>query len=136
MRSLPNYKRNFRQKIKSEINVTPFVDVMLVLLIVFMITAPIMYNGFDIELPEFKGEAQHNNASVNITIDKDARIFLEQEAVESDKLILKIKALLVERPKLQVMLYSDKKINYGTVMRVFTALRQASIQNVTLVTEE
>jgi len=136
MRLAPNYKRNFRQKIKIEINVTPFIDVMLVLLIIFMITTPIARNGFDIELPEFKGEEKHNNVSINITINSDGKIFIEQEVVQHNKLIVKIKALLTESPELQVMLYADKKINYGTIMKVFNNLRQASIKNVTLVTEE
>ena len=129
-------QRKFRHKIKNEINVTPFVDVMLVLLIVFMVTAPIMHYGFDIELPESRGENINNIPNVNITIDKSSKLFLEQEEVHRTELIKKIRALIIERPDLQVMLHADKNINYGVVMNVFTALRHASIKNITFVTEE
>ncbi|MBY0580090.1 MAG: biopolymer transporter ExbD [Rickettsiales bacterium] len=125
-----------KNKIKSEINVTPFVDVMLVLLIIFMLTSHIINTGADIELPKSSENFSKKDDYLNISLDKHSNIYIQEIKIEKVDLIDKIKSILNEKPQIQIMIYGDQSTHYGDMIYVFSALRQASIDNVTLVTEE
>lgn len=126
----------YKNKIKSEINVTPFVDVMLVLLIIFMLTSHIINTGADIDLPKSSENFSKKGDYLNITVDKNSNIYIQETIIKKGELINKIKAILSEKPKIQIMLYGDQSTHYGDMIYVFSTLREASIDNVTLVTEE
>ena len=126
----------YKNKIKSEINVTPFVDVMLVLLIIFMLTSHIINTGADIDLPQSSENFSKKGDYLNITVDKNSNIYIQETIIKKGELINKIKAILSEKPKFQIMLYGDQSTHYGDMIYVFSTLREASIDNVTLVTEE
>ena len=126
----------YRNKIKSEINVTPFVDVMLVLLIIFMLTSHIINTGVDIDLPKTSENFSKKDDYLNIHVDKNSNIYIQETIIKKGELINKIKAILSENPKIQIMIYGDQSTHYGDMIYVFSTLREASIDNVTLVTEE
>ncbi len=126
----------YKNKIKSEINVTPFVDVMLVLLIIFMLTSHIINTGADIALPKSSENFSKKGDYLNITVDKNSNIYIQETIIKKGELINKIKAILSEKPQIQIMIYGDQSTHYGDIIYVFSTLREASIDNVTLVTEE
>lgn len=122
----------------SQINVTPFVDVMLVLLIIFMVTAPMMEQGFDVNLPEVEnapGIASKEEPLV-VTIDKRGRISIGQSKVKSSaKLIPLLQQVMKERKDKSVLLEADRAVAYGKVMQVMSAVKQAGISRVGMVTQ-
>jgi len=126
----------YKNKIKSEINVTPFVDVMLALLIIFMLTSHIINTGADIDLPKSSENFSKKGDYLNITVDKNSNIYIQETIIKKGELIIKIKAILSEKPQIQIMIYGDQSTHYGDMIYVFSTLREASIGNVTLVTEE
>ncbi len=115
----------------SEINVTPFVDVMLVLLIIFMITAPLLQQGIDVNLPQAKGKEMSPAERVVITIKKGDKIYLNKTAVTIKTLKLK----LSKRTNREVFLKADKDVPYGTVVAVMGELREIGIEKLGMVTE-
>ncbi len=119
----------------SEINVTPFVDVMLVLLIIFMVTAPMMIQGVNVSLPEAEAKAlpvQEEN--LIITIEKNGVIHINDYKVELDFLREKLSKILVGRKDREVFLKADKNIAYGLVVRVMSAIRNAGVEKIGMVT--
>jgi len=122
----------------SQINVTPFVDVMLVLLIIFMVTAPMMEQGFDVNLPEVEnapGIASKEEPLV-VTVDRRGRISIGQSKVQSTaKLIPLLKQVMKERKDKSVLLEADRSVAYGKVMQVMAAVKQAGISRVGMVTQ-
>ena len=133
---LNHISRKYKNKIKSEINVTPFVDVMLVLLIIFMLTSHIIKNGIDVDLPNSQESFTPKSNHLNITIDKHSNIYIQEMMVKKNELVKKVQSIINEEPNVNVMIYGDKDVNYGNILGVFSILKQASIDNVTLVTEE
>ena len=119
-----------------EINVTPFVDVMLVLLIIFMVTAPMLTSGVPIELPDSKGQQlQTNKEPVTISVDKSGKVFIQETEIKLDELGPKLKAIAKNGVEEQVFIRGDKGIDYGTVMRVMGRVKAAGFTKVSLVTE-
>jgi biopolymer transport protein TolR len=133
---LNHISHKYKYKIKSEINVTPFVDVMLVLLIIFMLTSHIIKNGIDVDLPNAQESFTPKSNHLNITIDKHSNIYIQEMMVKKSELVKKVQSVINEEPNVNVMIYGDKDVNYGNILGVFSILKQASIDNVTLVTEE
>ena len=133
---LNNYQKRYKSKIKTEINVTPFVDVMLVLLVIFMLTSHMITTGIDINLPAFAENFSKNEDYINISVDKKSTIYLQESMVKKEDLIKKVNALLKEKPNLQILLHGDKEVSYGEIIQIFNILKQAAIYNVILVTEE
>ena len=119
----------------SDINVTPFVDVMLVLLIIFMVTAPMMTQGVDVALPEATAEplpAEEENFM--ISIDNKATIFINDVPVTVDDLNEKLKRIMGNRSDREVYLKADKDIPYGTVVRVMSEIKLAGVEKLGMVT--
>ena len=119
-----------------EINVTPFVDVMLVLLIVFMVTAPLLTVGVPLELPETRGQQlQTNKEPVTISVDKSGKVFIQETEIKLEEIAPKLKAIAKSGYDEQIFIRGDKGIDYGTVMRVMGRVKLAGFTKVSLVTE-
>ncbi|MEN8757477.1 MAG: ExbD/TolR family protein, partial [Desulfobacterales bacterium] len=113
----------------SDINVTPFVDVMLVLLIIFMVTAPMMTQGVDVALPEATAEPlPAETEHLMISIDNKATIFINDVPVTVDDLNEKLKRIMSNRSDREVYLKADKDIPYGTVVRVMSEIKLAGVE--------
>lgn len=120
-----------RRQALSEINVTPFVDVMLVLLIIFMMTAPLLQQGIDVDLPQAKGKEMSPAERAIITIKKDGKIYLNK-----DKVTMKIlSATLSKNRNREVFLKADKDVPYGMVVTVMGELRSIGIEKLGMITE-
>lgn len=122
-------------RLMSDINVTPFVDVMLVLLVIFMVTAPMMMQGVDVALPEATTKplvAQKDNLVV--TIDKDQKVYINDFAVDTDYLREKLMKILENRADREVYFRSDKAVPYGAVVRVMAEIKGAGVEKLGMVT--
>ena len=120
----------------SDINVTPLVDVMLVLLIIFMVTAPMMMQGVDVSLPEATAEPlESEKENLIITVDKDNKVFINDFQVSVDGLGEKLKKILEGRSDREVYLKADKDISYGTVVKVMAEVKGAGVEKLGMVTE-
>jgi biopolymer transport protein TolR len=122
----------------AEINVTPFVDVMLVLLIIFMVTAPLLVSGVPVELPESRANAlDQKKEPLEISIDKKGAIFVDGQETRFDDLAAKLAPIAASQkpddPR-QIMLRGDRDIDYGNMMRVMGELNRAGLNSVSLVT--
>ena len=120
-----------RRQALSEINVTPFVDVMLVLLIIFMVTAPLLQQGVDVDLPKASGQTLSPSERVIITIKKGGKIYLDKTAVTLDTLREGLSGNTGE----EVFLKADKDVPYGIVVAVMGELREIGIEKLGMVTE-
>jgi biopolymer transport protein TolR len=120
----------------SEINVTPFVDVMLVLLIIFMVAAPLLQVGVPIELPQAKGkQLESNKEPLAISVKADGSVFIGETAVSLDEIAPKLKAIAKNGYDEQIFVRGDKGVAYGTVMRVMGRISAGGFRKVSLVTE-
>jgi biopolymer transport protein TolR len=120
----------------SDINVTPLVDVMLVLLIIFMVTAPMMMQGVDVSLPEATAEPlKSEKENLIITINKENQVFISDFQVSVDGLAEKLEKILEGRSDREVYLKADKDISYGTVVRVMAEIKGAGVEKLGMVTE-
>ena len=119
----------------SEINVTPMVDVMLVLLIIFMVSAPLLQQGVDVNLPKASaGAITQTSEPIVISIDAKQTITLDSKSYALSALSEKLGALSASRPNLQVLVQADQAVNYGVVAKVMAMLKKAQIHRVGLVT--
>jgi biopolymer transport protein TolR len=120
----------------SDINVTPFVDVMLVLLIIFMVTAPMMMQGVDVSLPEATSEPLDSEKEhLIITIDKKSQIFINDYKVSVEFLSEKLAKILEGRADREVFLKADKDMRYGTIVKVMAEIKGAGVEKLGMVTE-
>ena len=133
-----NARRHKRYKLKSEINVVPYIDVMLVLLIIFMVTTPMMNSNVDVNLPQADAKALHSKKdSLIVQVDKDGQLYLipnggKKEAVDENGLKLKVGAFMQANPELSVLVAGDTDGNYGGVYKVLADLQQAGVAKVGL----
>ena len=128
--------RRGRRALNSEINVTPFVDVMLVLLIVFMITAPLLTVGVAVDLPETEARAMPaNEEPLTITISADGLIYLQETVVELDTLVPRLQAIAGAGYESRVFIRADENADYGSVMRVMARISTAGYGNLGLITD-
>ena len=121
----------------SEINVTPFVDVMLVLLIIFMVAAPLLTVGVPIDLPETQAQAMEGDTEpLTVSINPDGKIFLQEEEVEADRLVSILQAIARNGLDERIFVRGDRDADYGTIMRVMGRLNAAGYRRIGLVTLE
>jgi biopolymer transport protein TolR len=131
--NLPSGRRGRGRAPMAEINVTPLVDVMLVLLIIFMVTAPLLTTGVPVDLPESKAAAlKQDKEPVTVSIDRAGVISIDQEQVADDALPSRLATLAGQQPP-QVFLRADRSLDYGRVMRVLGELNRAGLNKVALV---
>ncbi len=120
----------------AEINVTPFVDVMLVLLVVFMITAPLLTVGVTVDLPETTAPIlAGQDEPLAVTVNASGQIFLQETEVELKELVPRLTAITLNKPDTRIFIRGDKAIAYGVVMEVMGTLNDAGFIRVALVTE-
>ena len=133
-------RRHRRNPVMSEINVTPMVDVMLVLLIIFMVSAPLLTVGVPIDLPQTQAASleQADKEPLAISVNTEGKVFLQNTEIQIDELVPKLKAIAEARGTNgdeRIYVRGDKTVNYGTVMRVMGRLSAAGFRKVALVTE-
>ncbi|HYS49248.1 MAG TPA: protein TolR [Xanthobacteraceae bacterium] len=134
-------RRHRRSKVMSEINVTPMVDVMLVLLIIFMVSAPLLTVGVPIDLPQTQAKSLDQDReplTVSIKVEGQVlQVFLQNSEIKVDELVPKLQAITQARGGLDERIYvrGDRKVDYGSVMRVMGRLSAAGFRRVALVTE-
>lgn len=119
--------------VMSEINVTPFVDVMLVLLIIFMVTAPLLQQGIDVNLPKAKGKSMPPEERITIVIKKDKAIFMNDNHVSVDDLSQKLRAISRLNPN--IFLKADSEVPYGLVVQIMGEIKEAGIEKLGMITE-
>jgi biopolymer transport protein TolR len=127
--------RGRRKRPISDINVTPLVDVMLVLLVIFMITAPLMQQGIEVELPKTQTSGLTPEDPLIVSIKKDGKIFLQRAEVPLPELEGKLTAILETRGDGQVLLRADTHVEYGTVAKTLAVMRKAGAKQIGMVTE-
>ena len=131
-------RRHTRKPVMAEINVTPMVDVMLVLLIIFMESAPLLTVGVPIDLPQTKAKSlDQDKEPLTISVNTKGEIYLQNSEIKIEELVAKLQAVTQARGGSDERIYvrGDKKVDYGTVMRVMGRLSSAGFRRVALVTE-
>jgi biopolymer transport protein TolR len=129
--------RHRRHQPMAEINVTPFVDVMLVLLIIFMVAAPLLTVGVPIDLPETRATALESDSEpLTVSIGSDGRIFLQDSEVTAEQLVATLQAIASGGLNERIFVRGDRQADYGTVMRVMGRLNAAGYKRIGLVTLE
>ena len=131
-------RRHRRRGVMAEINVTPMVDVMLVLLIIFMVSAPLLTVGVPIDLPQTQAKSlDQDKEPLTVSVDTKGGVFLQNTEIKIDELVPKLQAITQARGGNDERIYvrGDRKVDYGTVMRVMGRLSAAGFRRVALVTE-
>ncbi len=129
-------QRRRKNHIKSEVNLTPLIDIMTSLLAIFMITAPLMTTGIPLDLPKGDGKAISSpKKTLDISIDAKGNIFLGEQKIKQGELVKKVTAIVQENPKIQMMISGDRKADYGNVIEVMALLRSAGFTQVGLKTD-
>jgi len=131
-------RRHRRNPVMAEINVTPMVDVMLVLLIIFMVSAPLLTVGVPIDLPQTQAKSlDQDKEPLTVSVNTEGKVFLQNSEIQVDELVPKLKAVTEARGGFdeRIFVRGDRKVDYGTVMRVMGRLSAAGFRRVALVTE-
>ena len=129
------FNRSIREPM-SEINVTPFVDVMLVLLIIFMVTAPLLTVGVQVDLPETSADSlPEESEPLTLTINSKGEVFIQETKIEFDNLIKKVLAVSKNRTDTRIYVRGDKTINYGRVLEIMGMLSGSGFTKVALISE-
>ncbi len=138
------YKPNphFRKKRMAEINVVPYIDVMLVLLVIFMVTAPFLMEGFRVKLPEAKAKAVEKSHSkpIIVSVDMQGRLYVNlgsdtSQPVDADTLVARVRAKRKLEPGIPVLIKGDTQADYGKVVNAMALLVQAGIDDFSLITK-
>lgn len=129
-------RRRMRGRPMTEINVAPFVDVMLVLVVIFMIAAPLLTVGVPVDLPQAAVDPLNEEKEpLIITVDAEGRVYLQESEIEQDLLIPRLVAVSEANPDLRVFVRGDRAINYGRVMEVMGLVSEAGFSKVALIAE-
>jgi biopolymer transport protein TolR len=131
-------RKHHRRRVMSDINVTPMVDVMLVLLIIFMVSAPLLTVGVPIDLPQSEAKSlDQDNQPLTISVNDAGKIYLQESEISLDDLLPKLQAIAQARGGTEARIYvrGDKKVDYGTMMQVMGRLSGAGFHKVALVTQ-
>src|ERR1700742_922812 len=131
-------RRGRRKAVMAEINVTPMVDVMLVLLIIFMVSAPLLTVGVPIDLPQTEAKSlEQDKEPLTISVNEQGKVYLQNSETDVNALIAKLQAIAQARGGTEARIYvrGDKSVNYGTMMKVMGQLSSAGFHRVALVTE-
>jgi biopolymer transport protein TolR len=131
-------KRRHQRRVMSEINVTPMVDVMLVLLIIFMVSAPLLTVGVPIDLPQSQAKTlDQDKEPLTVSVSNSGQVFLQNAEIKPEDLVAKLQAVAEARGGTEARVYvrGDKKVDYGTMMQVMGRLSGAGFHRVALVTE-
>ncbi len=124
------------KRLLSQINVTPFVDVMLVLLIIFMVTAPMMQEGIDVNLPKVEASGlEKTTEPIVITINRKGHIYINDKKFGASEFRKKIKAIAKRKQGEMVLLKADKAVPYGSVISAMASIRRAGIERIGMITE-
>jgi len=136
-------RRQGKHKVVSEINVVPYIDVMLVLLIIFMITAPLVQQGVEIDLPQANANpiSQDQKEPVILTVSKTGEYYLNvgqniEKPIEADVLVHRVATILKHKPDTPVLVRGDKDVDYGSVTTAMVLLQTAGVEQVGLMTEQ
>ena len=132
-----NKGRGSNYRPMAEINVTPMVDVMLVLLIIFMVAAPLLTSGVPIDLPDSKAKAisDEDNKPLEVSISKDGRIFVGETEVDENRIVTILTSMTEDNPDRRIYIRGDKGIDYGKVMSVLGTINGAGFNKVALISE-
>jgi len=129
-------RRSNRQSSFSEINITPMVDVMLVLLVIFMVAAPMMTTGVTVDLPKTSASPiQGQDEPLSVSITSDGRIFLQKTPIALEQIQPKLLAIAGQKKDTRIFVRGDKKVDYGRIMQVVSAINGAGFTKVALLTE-
>lgn len=137
----PTRRQRKRRGLMAEINVVPYIDVMLVLLIIFMVTAPLLHMGVDIQLPQSAAKSlQNDNEPVLVSINEGGQMYLTlggeaREAIDDDELVRKVRAFVDNNPKVSVLVGGDKRVDYGRIYQAMVLLQQAGVPHVGLMSQ-
>jgi biopolymer transport protein TolR len=134
-------RRSKRRKPMAEINVVPYIDVTLVLLIIFMITTPLLQTGVEVNLPnaEAKTVEPKKDPPIIVSIDKDGQFFIDlgdnkEEPVQEEDVLVRVSAVIRNKPETPVFIRGDKNVDYGKVVTIMAALKNAGVPSVGLMT--
>ena len=133
--------RRHKRKLKAEINVVPYIDVMLVLLIIFMVTAPLLNLGVDIQLPQSAAKSiQNDKEPAVVSVDEEGGLFLtlgasERESIDPETLVKKVSAFVKENPQLPVLVAGDQRADYGKIYQAMVLLQTAGVPKVGLMSQ-
>jgi biopolymer transport protein TolR len=136
--SVGGHRRRRRHGVMSEINVTPMVDVMLVLLIIFMVSAPLLTVGVPIDLPQSQAKSlEQDKEPLTVSVDNKGKVFLQNSEITIEELVPKLQAVTAARggQSERIFVRGDRKVDYGTVMKIMGRLSAAGFSRVALVTE-
>ncbi len=135
MQSGGRRRRGRKKALMSEINVTPFVDVMLVLLIIFMVSAPLLTVGVPIDLPDTQAKAMNADTQpITVSVNSEGKIFLQETEIPIDEVVPKLRAIAKTGYEERIFVRGDKAADYGTVMKVMARISAAGFKNIGLVT--
>ena|SRR5690349_717588 len=123
------------RRFMAEINVIPLVDVVLVLLVIFMVTAPMLYRGMDINLPKSASNTIKPEARAVLSIERDQRLYLDKDSVSVVQLERKLRGLKDQSPDISLYLRADRDVPYGIVVQVMDSVKKAGIEKLGMVTE-
>lgn len=124
------------EELESEINVIPLVDIMLVLLIIFMVAAPMMNDSVNVSLPKAKAQSSKQEpASIEITMTKENKIFMGKTEVPFESLVPKVQSALTNNPRDEVFIRADEEVTHGQIIRVMASLQRAGIFKVSFITD-
>ncbi len=130
-----NFEREELQAPLAEINMTPLVDVMLVLLVIFLVTAPMLNSAIKLDLPAESASQISEEDAVSISVKSDGKYFLNDREISVSELDSQLKILAKENPKQQIHLRADVNVNYGKVSHVLAELQRVGLSNIGFITE-